>query len=237
MWVGCCVIWGQLAACCRKETEETRNCGFIHFIPASAILLKCSWKENSFWKLICICCFHPAERAQYQSTAFSPVQYRDFTGLQYLQQIRGSKQPILFSARKEKVLFVAQKCFTETNDTSVCVLCYRGQSALVELLICKCVHAPFWFLVGNVCTQTCVRLCSHRCLCVLILDVAAGKASLPCVTESLIISHSAPHTVARKMEEIQKGGKRVKVLLGGCCNLKSEVKHIMRSLASAHLFL
>lgn len=32
----------------------------------------------------------------------------------------------------------------------------------------------------------------------LILDVAAGKASLPCVTESLIISHSAPHTVARK---------------------------------------
>lgn len=165
------------------------------------------------------------------------MQYRDFTGLQYLQQIRGSKQPILFSARKEKVLFVAQKCFTETNDTSVCVLCYRGQSALVELLICKCVHAPFWFLVGNVCTQICVRLCSHRCLCVLILDVAAGKASLPCVTESLIISHSAPHTVARKMEEIQKGGKRVKVLLGGCCNLKSEVKHIMRSLASTHLFL
>lgn len=36
------------------------------------------------------------------------------------------------------------------------------------------------------------------------------------------------------MEEIQKGGKRVKVLLCGCCNLKSEVKHIMRSLASAH---
>lgn len=40
----------------------------------------------------------------------------------------------------------------------------------------------------------------------LILDVAAGKASLPCVTESLIISHSAPHTVARKMEEREEDG-------------------------------
>lgn len=52
------------------------------------------------------------------------------------------------------------------------------------------------------------------CVCVLILDMAAGKESLWRVTEQLIISHSAPHTVERrkrrrKMEEIEEGRKGV----------------------------
>lgn len=38
----------------------------------------------------------------------------------------------------------------------------------------------------------------HVCVCVLILDVAAGKESLWRVTEQLIISHSVPHTVEWK---------------------------------------
>lgn len=47
------------------------------------------------------------------------------------------------------------------------------------------------------------------CVCVLILDMAAGKESLWCVMEQLIISHSAPHTVERRRKEVEgENGER-----------------------------
>ena len=58
------------------------------------------------------------------------------------------------------------------------------------------------------CVCVCVCVCERECA--LILDMAAGKESLWCVTEQLIISHSAPHTVERrrrrrKVERERKG--------------------------------
>ena len=55
----------------------------------------------------------------------------------------------------------------------------------------------------------CLGVFMPVCIRVLILDVAAGEESLWCVTEKLIISHAAPHTVReegrREMEEIEEG--------------------------------
>lgn len=67
----------------------------------------------------------------------------------------------------------------------------------------------------GVCLCVCCCVYSCVCACALILDVAAGEESLWCVTEQLIISHSAPHTVEsrtrrrrrRKMEQIEREWK------------------------------
>lgn len=46
--------------------------------------------------------------------------------------------------------------------------------------------------------QLVVELPFLSCVCLLILDMAAGKESLWCVMEQPIISHSAPHTAERR---------------------------------------
>lgn len=65
---------------------------------------------------------------------------------------------------------------------------------------------------AGVCMNPPVRAGSYECVLgdaiVLILDVAAGKESLWRVTEQLIITHSAPHTVERKRRSKEEGGKR-----------------------------
>lgn len=65
--------------------------------------------------------------------------------------------------------------------------------------VCVCMNPLYDYLGACQCARSHECKCWPVCVwCALILDVAAGRESLWCVTKQLIIIHSAPHTVKRK---------------------------------------
>lgn len=88
--------------------------------------------------------------------------------------------------------------------SSISVLQHLKCDVGAALSLCMCAEIYENLSVHCVCVCTCV--CAH----VLILDIATGKESLWCVTEQLIISHSAPHTVDGRRDKLKMSRKRKK---------------------------
>lgn len=83
-----------------------------------------------------------------------------------------------------------------------------------------CVPVEVW-MSGFLCAFVpACAFCSFApvCVFVLILEMAAGKESLWCVTEQLIISHSAPHTVETRRGRDWGSWKRSAVVKEEICS-------------------
>lgn len=108
------------------------------------------------------------------------------------------------------VSFSSSKCWGKAALLLYVSVCVRVREWLGKV----CVPVEVW-ISGFLCAfvpacafRSFTPVCACVCVFVLILEMAAGKESLWCVTEQLIISHSAPHTVETRRGRDWGGWKR-----------------------------